>query len=98
MQKMSGNMGKLKNEIEYCKYCYLHYDVCTCCDKCSALKGSCDCVPDSPTILSPSDSYKTFYKNPKLLRDLFGINSLDDLDKIVMRTYKKEFWPERLKI
>lgn len=85
------------NEIDHCQYCYVHYDQCDCCKNCSALKGMCDCKEDGPTILSPSDAYRCLWRSPKTLELAFGITEIWQIDEMVMKGYKKEFWPERLK-
>jgi hypothetical protein len=85
------------NEIDHCQYCYNHYDKCDCCNKCAALKGTCDCVEDGPTIMSPADGYRCLHLSSSSLADAFGITTIAQIDAIVMRTYKRDFWPERLK-
>lgn len=86
-----------QDSIDHCQYCHVHYNNCDCCKNCLALKGTCDCKEDGPTILSPADGYRCLYSNPKMLENLFGITKISEVDAIVMRTYKEEFWPARLR-
>jgi hypothetical protein len=85
------------NKIDHCQYCYAHYDKCDCCKNCYALKNTCDCVEDGPTIMSPAHMYKSLYTNPVLIDIIFCINTIKQVDEIVMRMYNKDSWPERLK-
>jgi hypothetical protein len=85
------------NKRNYCQYCFADYIACDCCERCSAVKGSCACNEDSPTILSPADMYKVLYEQPDLMEGCWGITELEQVDLLVMRTYKRECWPERLK-
>lgn len=85
------------NEIDHCQYCYAHYDKCDCCHKCYSVKGTCDCVDDGPIIMSPADGYRVLYFNPGSLGNAFGIATISQIDEMIMRRYKKEYWPERLK-
>ena len=87
----------MKNDIDHCQYCYAHYDKCDCCNKCGSLKGKCECTEHSPTILSPADVYRYLYYASRSFRDFFGMNSISEIDAMVVSFYQKEFWPKRLK-
>jgi len=83
--------------INHCQYCHVHYDMCDCCFNCGGLNGKCDCRRDGPTKMSPYDCYRCLYISPQIIGDLFGVFTLQDVDSMVMKLYKKESWPERLK-
>ena len=62
------------------------------------LCSSVSCVdgaPGEPTVLSPDDVYNS---SDYLQIAFFGCKlTMEEKDALVMKGYKEEFWPERLK-
>lgn len=51
---------------------------------------------DEPTILNPQDMYNLFENDPESCA-MFGVYSIEDLDRITKSIFKEEYWPDRLK-
>ncbi len=86
-------------DLSKCQYCYLKYEECTCCRYCGFLANTCQChlEGDYPCIkYHPTNMYKSFYTNPTIC-EMFGIYTIEDIDRAVMRLCNKDVWPERLR-
>lgn len=61
--------------------------------------GTCDCASEGDYPCNkchPSDIYNMLNTKPHLC-ELMGIHTIQDADDFIMKTYKSECWPERLK-
>jgi hypothetical protein len=64
-------------------------------DSSSYIPCCCECH-QKPSVLDPIDLYIYFLKDPDMC-SCFGVNTLEDIEKHVIKTFIRDSWPKYLR-